>query len=303
MPPPKLVPNRTILRFWRTFSQKESKWRRFSSGPREAGEEEEADEEKEEEADEEDEEGEEEEEEEKEGEEGEEGEGEEEEEADEEEEGEEEVAFFSPALAKPASEVKPHPIRSGHQHSTPRSASRGSNLLNSRHEESKPWRQTTGGRGAPEGGEEEEEEEDKGALPGPTNAVSKPLETPSTGSSTLRILEMKARAAGSVTLLPNSRGMNAGMLSPLSVVGDEEEEEVEVEEEAAERLPPPCRRRSTIGRRRDCCGRVAATLERGIAYADDPLAAEGRVAAKRMALEEIQKRDRRRASSEGRGRL
>ena len=130
-------------------------------------------------------------------------------------------------------------MRYGHQHSTPRSASSGSSLLNSRQEESKPWRQTTGGR-AREEEEEEEEEEEGGGDKGPTKAVSSALDTPSTGSATLCILAMKARAAGSVTSLPNSRGMKAGMaVEALSVVA-----EVEVEEDADDEKA--CRRRSAI---------------------------------------------------------
>jgi len=244
MPPPKLVPSKTIFRFFNTLSQKESRWRRFCSGPRRGGGFEAA------------------------------------------AAAEEEVAVAAVALApalpssaKSVSEVKPHPIKSGHQHSTPCSASKGSNLRNSRQEESNPWRQTTGGRSA-----EEEEEEGEGeellSAEGPTKAVSRELETPSTGSCTRRILEMKARAAGSVTSLPNSRGMKAGMMESLLSVAVAEVAKVEEEEEVEQ----PCRRsiKRRLGRDWSCglCGGAAAGFERGIfahAWHDDTL-----VAAKRM---------------------
>ena len=235
------------MRLLRTFSQKERRWRRFSSGPREergaASGAEEAEEEEEEEA--------------------------------EEEEGA--VGLDLPLALKSASEVKPQPIKSGHQHSTPRSASSGSSLLNSRQEESKPWRQTTGGKALEEGEEEEGEPSS-----GPTKAVASRLETPSTGSSTLRILAMKRLAAGSVTSLPNSRGIKAGMASALSVAAAEAVEVEEKEEEEEEEIDKVCRR-STIGHRRErwCIDRVAASLERGSARAS----AKGRLAAERMAAE------------------
>ena len=238
------------MRLLRTFSQKERRWRRFSSGPREergaASGAEEAEEEEEEEA--------------------------------EEEEGA--VGLDLPLALKSASEVKPQPIKSGHQHSTPRSASSGSSLLNSRQEESKPWRQTTGGKALEEGEEEEGEPSS-----GPTKAVASRLETPSTGSSTLRILAMKRLAAGSVTSLPNSRGIKAGMASALSVAAAEAvevEEKEEEEEEEEEEIDKVCRR-STIGHRRErwCIDRVAASLERRSARAS----ARGRLAAERMAAE------------------
>jgi len=239
------------LRLLRTFSQKERRWSRFSSGPREergaASGAEEAEEEEEE----------------------------EEEEAEEEEGA---VGLDLPLALKSASEVKPQPIKSGHQHSMPRSASSGSSLLNSRQEESKPWRQTTGGKAGEEGEEEEGEPSS-----GPTKAVASRLETPSTGSSTLRILAMKRLAAGSVTSLPNSCGIKAGMASALSVAAAEAVEVEEKEEEEEEEEIDKVCRRSTIGHRRErwCIDRVAASLERRSARAS----AKGRLAAERMAAE------------------